>query len=44
LEPGEECDDGNIKDGDGCDGNCKKENPINTKVVYRNYGSISVIS
>jgi cysteine-rich repeat protein len=22
LEPGEECDDGNAEDGDGCDGNC----------------------
>ncbi len=26
VEPGEECDDGNLKDNDGCSSKCKKEN------------------
>ena len=30
VEPGEQCDDGNVTPGDGCDGNCQNEGPVVT--------------
>lgn len=33
LDEGEECDDGNLKSGDGCDRRCKKERGFHCPIL-----------